>query len=184
MKLAGAFLILTMLLASIGLIHMPTSLSADAPATPVWMEECPVTSPTALRPDKGSDPFPADASLHYEDGLWVTIPGNGVTELAPSETIAFGALAGWRSDTVTWLRDEGVEGFILVSGKQLDAESELAPQTPLSPQRQYAREGFTQTGLAFPHPGCWEVTGSVGERSITWVVEVRFIDETPATPLP
>lgn len=111
----------------------------------------------------------------------MSIPANGVLRLRPDDAIKFGPLTGWRSTEVQWLRDDGIEGFVIVSGQRLDEQSDLSPQTPLSPQRQYVLLGPVKTGLAFPSEGCWEVTGRVGEHSITWMVEVRFEDEV-ATP--
>lgn len=154
---------------------------SSSPATPDIFA-CPVSTPAELRPQRSNNPFERDASLYYEDGLWVTIPEDGVLRLTSDDAIAFGPLVGWRSATVTWLRDEGVEGFVIVSGQRLDAMSELSPQTPLSPQRQYVRVGVVQTGLAFPSEGCWEVIGMVGERELRFVVEVRFDDYVAATP--
>lgn len=145
---------------------------------------CPVTVPIESRPDKAIDPFDDDASLHYEDGLWVEISDDGIIDLSPDAVITFGPLEGWRSVTVSWLRDEGVEGFIEVSGRKLDSKSDLTPQTPLSPQRQYVRIGPVTTGLAFPSEGCWEVVGSAGDREITFVVNVRFTPGPMATPTP
>lgn len=148
---------------------------------------CPVTIPADSGPPAEIDPFEDDDAIHHENGIWVTIPKDGILELSADQEVAFGPLQGWRTETVTWLRDEGVEGFVIVSGERLDTESELTPQTPLSPQRQYVRIGFVQTGIAFPSEGCWEVTGTVasppaGDVTITWVVEVRFADPIEATP--
>lgn len=152
---------------------------AFSEATPAALS-CPVSEPIGDRPE--IDPFPTDASLYYEDGIWVTIPQDGTVILTPEDTIQIGPTAGWRSTEVMWLRDRGVEGFIEVTGKRLDKPSEESPRTPLSPQRQYVRVGQVTTGLAFPSEGCWEVTGraassSAGDdHSITWVVDVRFVE--------
>lgn len=135
-------------------------------------------------PDRRINPYEADATLHYGDGLWVAIPDDGVIVLTPEDEITFGPLKDWRSITVTWLREDGVEGFIEVTGERLDSESDLTPQTPLSPQRQYVRIGPVTTGLAFPGEGCWEVVGSAGDREIRFVVNVRFVPEVIATPTP
>ncbi len=159
-----------------------SSLEAGSSSTPVALT-CPVTTPTDHRPEASADPFKEDAALHHEDGIWVSIPVDGIIRLAPDDSITFGPLDGWRSSKVTWLREEGVEGFIEVTGHRLDEKSDLTPQTPLSPQRQYVRVGQVSTGLAFPSEGCWEVTGFVGDREITFVVDVRFAnaDATPVS---
>lgn len=154
---------------------------AHANATPEAFT-CPITASTESHPEKSTNPFDEDVALHHEDGLWVTIPENGIIELTPEHQITFGSLATWRSETITWLREDGVEGFVEVTGQRLDVESNLSPQTPLSPQRQYVRIGPVTTGLAFPSEGCWEVTGSAGNNAITFVVNVRFVDQLEATP--
>lgn len=162
-------------------------LAIAAPGTPTPDRgtpaafSCPVTEPTSERPDV--DPFQPDASLHHENGLWVTIPEDGIITLTPEDVIQIGPATGWRSIEVMWLRDEGVEGFVEVTGTRLDKEFDESPRTPLSPQRQYVRVGTVLTGIAFPDKGCWEVTGTVDDRSITWVVDVRFV-ETIASPTP
>lgn len=164
------------------LLASPGALATELSSPSAF--SCPVTSPENSRPPQSIDPFDKDASLHHQNGLWVTIPGDGIIELAPEDAITFGPLLDWRSDTVTWLREGGVEGFVDVTGKRLDKESDLTPQTPLSPQRQYVRIGPVTTGLAFPSEGCWEVTGSVGEHEISWVVDVRFVEESEPAPEP
>lgn len=142
---------------------------------------CNTTEPVTDRPAVDVDPFGEDESVYFEDGIWVSVPDDGLLELSAAQSVSFGELQGWRTETFTWLREEGVEGFIVVSGERLDEESDLQPQTPLSPQRQYVQVGWVETGIAFPDEGCWEVTGTVGHHSITWVMDVRFVDVV-ATP--
>lgn len=153
-------------------------LAAQTPET----FTCPVTPPGEHRPPARMDPFEPTDAVHYADGIWVSIPNNGVLELGPDTEIGYGKLQGWRTTTVTWMRADGVEGWVVVSGERLDAESSLAPRTPLSPQRQYVQAGFVETGIAFPGEGCWQLTGTVGDHEITWVVDVRFVDSI-ATPV-
>lgn len=158
-------------------ILLSLSLFAQTPvATPPGNADCPVTVADGTRPMAAVDPFEAEAAIYHENGLWVELPVDGILELTPDDAITFAPLTGWRSTSVQWLRDDGVDGFVVVSGKLLDASSDLTPQTPLSPQRQYVKVGPVKTGLAFPSTGCWEVTGSVGDHEITWIVDVRFIE--------
>lgn len=176
---------LRILLATILILALPIAAASSLTrATPLVSNDCPVTRPGSLRPPPESDPFDDEASIHYENGIWVTVPLDGILELPPQHEITFGPLAGWRSESVTWLRDEGVEGFVIVTGERLDEKSTQSPQTPLSPQRQYVRTGFVQTGIAFPSEGCWKVVGNFGEHEITWVMDVRFVVELTATPGP
>lgn len=157
------------------LLVLPFFAITGATATPDAFT-CPVTAPNETKPDAKENPFHADETTYYEDGIWVTIPADGVQELTPADEVQLSGLEGWRSSSHTWMRADDVEGWVIVSGKRLDAPSDLAPRTPLSPQRQYVQRGYVKTGIAFPHPGCWEVTGTVGTHQITWVMDVRFVD--------
>jgi hypothetical protein len=40
----------------------------------------------------------------------------------------------------------------------------------------YGDSGFQATGIIFPTEGCWEVTGRVGEASLTFVTLVIASD--------
>lgn len=157
------------------LIALSTAWPAAA-QTPVDAV-CPVTLPNDRRPPARLDPFEPGDAVHYEDGIWVTIPPDGDLVLGKDNEIGYGKLQGWRTMTVTWMRADGVEGWVIVSGERLDEPSDLSPRTPLSPQRQYVQAGFVKTGIAFPSEGCWQLTGTVGDHKITWVVDVRFVDE-------
>ena len=164
------------------IIAITGSMAVASAQTPVAFV-CETTAPVTDRPPADVSPFGEDESVYFEDGIWVSIPEDGVLELSAERTVTFGDLEGWRTETFTWLREDGVEGFVVVSGERLDKPSNFQPQTPLSPQRQYVQVGTVRTGIAFPDKGCWEVTGTVGDHSITWVMDVRF-GETIATPVP
>lgn len=143
---------------------------------------CPVTVSKMTHPRTNESPFAHDQPVIHRDGIWVSVPADGVVELTPQDEILFGMSRGYRADEHTWLRDDGVEGFILISGKRLDQSSELTPRNAVSPQRQYLKTGAVEASIAFPSEGCWEVTASVGEHSLTWVVDVRFVDEASPEP--
>ena len=44
-------------------------------------------------------------------------------------------------------------------------------------QKDMVRQDFKPTALIFPTEGCWEVTGKVGETSLTFVTRVVKIEE-------
>jgi hypothetical protein len=68
---------------------------------------------------------------------------------------------------VGWIR--GVKGKLTVQGRRLDAHgSSLRAWIPEG----YGDIGFQATGVIFPTPGCWEVTGKVQETRLTFVVNV------------
>jgi hypothetical protein len=60
-------------------------------------------------------------------------------------------------------------GTLRIEGRRLDADAPpLRAHVPCC----YGDTGFQATALIFPTPGCWEVTGRVGEGSLTFVTRV------------
>lgn len=62
-----------------------------------------------------------------------------------------------------------IAGALIVGGRRLDGD---AP-----PARAYMNDGYGDVGgqstyLVFPTPGCWQITGRIGDRSLTFVVQV------------
>lgn len=74
-----------------------------------------------------------------------------------------------------WQR--GVRGQLRIEGHRLDAS---APPLRSEVPEGYGDLGFQPTYLIFPTPGCWEVTGRVGEASVTFVTRVVKIGDGPA----
>jgi hypothetical protein len=70
-----------------------------------------------------------------------------------------------------------VEGPLALSGRRLDG--------PAPPMRSFIHDpnktdGFLPTSVMFLTAGCWEVTGRVGQASLTFVTQVvRVGDELP-----
>ena len=74
-----------------------------------------------------------------------------------------------------WLR--GVPGQLRIEGRRLDAvASPLRAEVPNG----YGALGFQATYVVFATPGCWEVTGRVGDASVTFVTMVVKIGDGPA----
>ena len=75
---------------------------------------------------------------------------------------------------VGWKRKK--RGHLEVGGRRLDGEAK--------PVRAYFGDageiGGQPTYLVFPTPGCWQVTGYVGDGSLTFVVSVEKIGEGPS----
>lgn len=67
------------------------------------------------------------------------------------------------------------KGHMIVGGRRLDAPAKGA-RAYIS---DYGDIGFQPMYLVFPTPGCWEITGKVGDGSLTFVVEVEQIGEGP-----
>jgi hypothetical protein len=74
-----------------------------------------------------------------------------------------------------WQR--GVRGQLRIEGRRLDAS---APPLRAVVPNGYGDIGFQATSLVFSTPGCWEVTGHVGDASLTFVTMVVKIGDGPA----
>jgi len=95
--------------------------------------------------------------LYWPNGTVVFRPGG------PGFVLRNGSLAmkfGW------W---RGVNGKLSINGKRLDA-----PAPPLQAwiPEGYSDSGFEATEIIFPTPGCWQVTGTVGQSSLSFVTRV------------
>lgn len=75
-----------------------------------------------------------------------------------------------------WWRS--VPGPLSIEGRRLDG-----PAGPLKAHisKGYREAGFQATGILFDGPGCWEVTGRVGDVALTFVTLVVKTDEGPNT---
>ena len=71
-----------------------------------------------------------------------------------------------------WTR--GVQGRLTVDGRRLDA---AAPPLRADVPDGYGDTGFQATALIFPTPGCWEVSGHVGDARLTFVTRVVKIED-------
>jgi hypothetical protein len=66
-----------------------------------------------------------------------------------------------------WWRQ--VRGLLKITGRRLDA---LAPPLRSDVPSGYGMTGFQASGVHFPTEGCWEVTGTVGTTTLTFVAFV------------
>ncbi len=165
--LIGAFLTLT----AAALAESTTPVAPDA--TPgISPFTCPLTEPNGDNPPGSQEP-----GGYGNDALWTTLtmwsmePGIVIVpndaRILPDGTI--------REMKWAWYRY--VPGTLEIEGRRLDA-----PAPPLRAwiPEGYGDVGFQATGLTFPGAGCWEITGRVGEASLTFVVLVL----TPGWGLP
>jgi hypothetical protein len=81
---------------------------------------------------------------------------------------SLGMKFGWR---------RGVPGQLRIEGRRLDT---TAPPLRAEVPSGYGPVGFQATYVIFPTPGCWEVTGRVGDASVTFVTMVVKIGDGPA----
>jgi hypothetical protein len=80
---------------------------------------------------------------------------------------SLGMKLGWR---------RGVRGHLTIEGRRLDGPA-LALRARIPDG--YGDFGFQSTYVIFSTPGCWEVTGRVGDASLTFVTNVVKIGEGP-----
>jgi hypothetical protein len=133
---------------------------------------CAVTVPNGSEPPgvfthHGPNDNPAKNSNLYGNGkLWTVLWPNGTVEFRPGGP-GFMDSDGSLSMKFPWWR--GVRGKLTIEGRRLDAS---APPLRASIPEGYGDTGFQSTALIFPTEGCWEVTGKVGEVSLTFVTRV------------
>lgn len=101
----------------------------------------------------------------WPDGIVVFQPG-GSGFITPDGSL--GMKFGWT---------RGVRGQLRIDGRRLDA-----PASPLRSEipKGYGEIGFQATALVFSTEGCWEVTGRVGDASLTFVTNVVKIGDGPS----
>jgi len=135
--------------------HQGTSAASTSVST-----ACPATVPNASTPP-GELPSPN----HYGNGLiWVELWPGGIIQAKASDIQPDGSIAV----KMPWWR--GVPGQLSVEGYRLDT---TAPPLWANIPPGYGESGFQATGLYFPSDGCWEVTGKVGNASLTFVTRIR-----------
>jgi len=127
---------------------------------------CPVTEPNGSTP-----PFEQPSTYHHGNGeLWTDLWPDGKIYMQPDNREADG------SYSMKWVWWRNAMGALEIEGRRLDANAE--------PLRVFYTGGYDDAGvyvvaLIFPTTGCWEVTGRVGESSLTFVTEVIFGEATP-----
>jgi hypothetical protein len=116
--------------------------------------QCPVTTPNQIAPAGASKSEVWYGNSRLAIALWT----KGVVVPSDGNRLKDGALDvkyGW------W---RGMDGTVVVRGRRLDATS---PGFTTEGLDGYGERGFQPSGIAYPTPGCWEITGSVGDASLT-----------------
>jgi hypothetical protein len=139
---------------------------AAQPSPAIAMSACPVTEPNGSVPP-GED---RDCPNCLGNGeLWTVLWADGKVvfdrKSGPGEVRRDGSL----SMKFPWWRGPNVQGELAIEGRRLDGPAEpLQAEIPGG----YAPTGIQPTTLVFPTEGCWEVTGRVGDSSLTFVTAV------------
>jgi hypothetical protein len=148
----------------------PASSPAASLVTLANAEECPVTIPTAAPPEIGDQLF-GSGSAHGNEDLWVGgLWPDGI--IAVHWSSSFVAADGSIGMKFGWWRN--VSGQLEITGRRLDGS---APPLHAGVPDGYGGTGFQASGVSFPTEGCWELTGSVGSSSLTFVTLVIKNDD-------
>lgn len=134
--------------------------------------DCPATSPNGIPPrGEASDP-----NWHYENGIYIHLDEDGVIYAKSND----GGTSGWMKAII--YHSVASEGFSVQSRYLDDASSDLRVDAIISPAS--GRQTPLHVGaITFPAEGCWELTYTTGYASLTFVVDVRFVEEWGATPV-
>lgn len=164
----------------------PTALSETPSPTPVPLTKAAIASCPVSQPNVSQSPSEHFVSTIFgyqnADGTLFTVfwPGNKVifSPNGPGQKFPDGSLG------MKWPWSRTVPGEVIVDGRRLDAPAPPMPTVILrGPPDGYGETGFHPSGLIFPSEGCWEVTGRVGDATLTFVtlvVEVTFEPKRPA----
>ncbi len=184
MNLGASLLLLLPLSATIGFTPEPQSAQNQTPrdsSPPV----CAVTVPNQSQPPvknfggtvtyspdyKGPRDGPVKDS--YGNGkLWTILWSDGTVVFQPDGP---GFIDQDGSLSMKWPWYRGVQGRLTIRGKRLDG---TAPPLRADIPAGYRDTGFQATALIFPTEGCWEVTGQVGETTLTFVTRVIRLKES------
>jgi hypothetical protein len=129
--------------------------------------KCPVTIPHRA-PDPPGEKLFGSGSAAWNGNLFVG-------GLWPNGTVAFQPNPdGSISMKFGWYRTGTLRGKLTITGRRLDAQ---APPLGASIPSGYSDTGFQASGVIFPTEGCWEVTGKVGDDTLTFVTRVVKISQ-------
>lgn len=138
--------------------------SPRAPTPSIPSTACPVTVPNGHNPPSQRSPGQTSPFSHGNGRLWVELYPRGIIRPANyGRAEPNGAIAV----KFPWTR--GVQGHLRITGRRLDAD---APALQSWVPNGYGRTGFQSSAVIFPTTGCWEVTGRVGNASLTVVTKV------------
>ena len=103
--------------------------------------------------------------------MWTALWPRGIVVATPNYVNRDGSVGmKW-----PWWWQKRFGSDLVITGRRLDA---AAP--PLTADIIGGYEaGFQPSGITFPTPGCWEVTGRVGAAQLTFVTLVRLSATRP-----
>lgn len=161
-----SFVVLTLLLAMMPLIRSSPVAAATGETPPA---SCHVTRPNDNRPPDNLVASSHGSDFYGNGKLWLAMWWkDGIIRAGTDAGIP---QPGGVSIKTPWFQGASTHGDLLVSGRRLDGPA------PVINQQEGLGEGWHVTGVVYPTPGCWQVSGSVGPTAITFVAWVTFTDE-------
>jgi hypothetical protein len=137
--------------------------SASRPATAGTAASPSPIDCAATRPNGNSPPGERSRLSHGNGKLWVELWPRGHVRASKDDVRPDGSIVM----KFPWTR--GVRGELEITGRRLDAE---APPVRAEIPEGYGSIGFQASGIIFPTQGCWEITGRVGNVSLSFVTKV------------
>jgi hypothetical protein len=101
--------------------------------------------------------------------LWVGVPLHGV--LPAMHPYATPWAAEWGTKFPWW---RVIPGKLTITARRLDGPS-AGFHSQVADAHGYGKAGFVPSGLYWPEPGCWQVTGTIAGHSLTFVGWVRTV---------
>jgi len=150
----------------------PAASSPDHLAVPAG---CPVTRPI---PHRSPPPhLHAIGNFAYylhgwygNTALWVGVPVDGVLPANRPYGTPWAA-SKWGTKFPWW---PVIPGHLTITARRLGGPSAGFRSRVTGPAR-VGKASFIPSGLYWPAPGCWQVTGSVSGRSLTFVAWVKTV---------
>jgi len=128
---------------------------------------CPVTEPNGSLPPGET----VTAREYLGNGeLWTVLWPDGRVVFEPGGPGEIRDDRGLAMKFPFW-RGESVRGDLRITGRRLDGVA--GPLTAEIPEG-YGETGFQATGLVFASEGCWEITASAGDATLTFVTQAVF----------
>ena len=151
------------------------SLAASSPDHLAAPDGCPVTRPI---PHRSPPPhLHAIGNFAYylhgwygNTALWVGVPVDGVLPADRPYGTPWAA-SKWGTKFPWW---PVISGHLTITARRLDGPSAGFRSRVTGPAR-VGKASFISSGLYWPAPGCWQVTGSVSGRSLTFVAWVKTV---------
>lgn len=147
------------------MLNVGTPVSSDIGA------DCPTTSPNGIGPSGER----SSATWYYQNGMYVGMDGDGVIHAKTED----GGKTGWIKAIV--YHDVDSSTFDVQSRFLGSESSGMEVDADINPA--FGRETPIHVGgITFPSDGCWKLTYSTENASMTFVVVIRFVEEWSATP--